>query len=127
MKLQSFLSIEPEEMPWLSDLRHVFERIQFAVVRLVARLGELDAFTWASTAWSIRVWISTMLLLFLLSLPQLPDRQRSEVRRDPVALMLIAAVQRLLYRELGLPMKVELSTTVMLGISLASMSSSSCG
>ena len=114
-------------MPWLSDLRHVFERIQFAVVRLVARLGELDAFTWASTVWSIRVWISTMLFLFLLSLPQLPDRQRSEVRRDPVALMLIAAVQRLLYRELGLPMKVELSTTVMLGISLASMFSSSCG
>ena len=31
-------------MHWLSELRHVFQWIQLPIVRLIARLGELDAF-----------------------------------------------------------------------------------
>ena len=66
MQQHSFLSHTPEEMRWLSNLSHLIEGILFAIVSVLALLGNLSTFTWASLAWSILVLVSGVVLLFLL-------------------------------------------------------------
>ena len=66
MKQHSFLSHSPEEMRQLSNLGHIIEGALFAVVGLLALLGNLDGFTWVSLAWPILVLIAGIVLLFLL-------------------------------------------------------------
>ncbi len=66
MKQHSFLSHTPEEMRQLSNLGHIVEGALFAIVGLLALLGNLGTFTWVSSAWPILVLISGIVLLFLL-------------------------------------------------------------
>lgn len=62
----TFLSHTPEEMRQLSNLGHIIEGALFAVVGLLALLGNLDGFTWGSLAWPILVLTAGIVLLFLL-------------------------------------------------------------
>ena len=66
MKRHSFLSHTPEEMRQLSNLGHIIEGALFAVVGLLALLGNLGTFTWVSLAWPILILVSGIVLLFLL-------------------------------------------------------------
>ncbi len=66
MKQHSFISHTPEEMRQLSNLGHIVEGALFAIVGLLALLGNLGVFTWVSLAWPILVLISGIVLLFLL-------------------------------------------------------------
>jgi len=66
MKQHSFLSHTPEEMRQLSNLDHIVEGALFAIVGLLALLGNLGIFTWVSSAWPILVLISGIVLLCLL-------------------------------------------------------------
>ena len=66
MKQHSFLSHTPQEMRQLSNLGHIIEGALFAIVGLLALLGNLGVFTWASLAWPILVLIAGLVLLFLL-------------------------------------------------------------
>ena len=66
MKQHSFLSHTPEEMRRLSNLGHLIEGILFVIVSVLALLGNLSTFTWASLAWPILVLVSGVVLLFLL-------------------------------------------------------------
>ncbi len=66
MKQHSFLSHTPDEMRQLSNLGHIVEGTLFAIVGLLALLGNLGVFTWVSFAWPILVLIAGIILLFLL-------------------------------------------------------------
>ena len=66
MKQHSFLSHTPENMRRLSNLGHLIEGILFAIVSVLALLGNLGTFTWAPVAWPILVLVSGVVLLFLL-------------------------------------------------------------
>ena len=66
MKQHSFLSHTPEEMRRLSNLGHIVEGALFAIVGVLALLGNLGTFTWVSLTWPILVLFSGIVLLFLL-------------------------------------------------------------
>jgi hypothetical protein len=66
MKQHSFVSHTPEEMRRLSNLAHIIEGVLIAIVGLLALLGNVSTFQWASTAWPLLILIAGIVLLFLL-------------------------------------------------------------
>ena len=66
MKQHSFVSHTPEEMRRLSNLAHIIEGVLLAIVGLLALLGNVNTFQWASTAWPLLILIAGIVLLFLL-------------------------------------------------------------
>lgn len=81
MKKHSFLSHTSEEMRQLSNLVHIIEGALFAIVGLLALLGNFGAFTRASSAWPVLVLVSGMLLLLLLY-PRHPVSEWGLIWRD---------------------------------------------
>ena len=81
MKQHSFVSHTPEEMRRLSNLAHIIEGVLIAIVGLLALLGNVSTFQWASTAWPLLILIAGIILLFLLY--QLhPASERGLIWRD---------------------------------------------
>jgi hypothetical protein len=66
MKQHSFGSHTPQEMRRLSNLAHVMEGVLVALVGLLALLGNVNTFQWASRAWPLVIVIAGVVLLFLL-------------------------------------------------------------
>lgn len=66
MKQHSFLAHTPEEMRRLSNLAHIIEGTLLVIVGLLALLGNMNTFLWASTAWPLLILIAGVVLLFLL-------------------------------------------------------------
>ena len=62
MKQHSFVSHTPEEMRRLSNLAHIIEGVLIAIVGLLALLGNVDTFQWASTAWPLLILITGIVL-----------------------------------------------------------------
>lgn len=81
MKQHSFRAHTPEEMRRLSNLGHIVEGTLFAIVGVLALLGNLGGFTWVSLAWSILVLASGVMLLLLLY-PRHPISEWRLIWRD---------------------------------------------
>ena len=80
-KQHSFVSHTPEEMRRLSNFAHIIEGVLLAIVGLLALLGNVNRFQWASTAWTLLILIAGIILLFLLY-PLHPVSERGLIGRD---------------------------------------------